>query len=83
MQLVIDCRGQVRCVYSEEIDLTALGLPTIRRASHIEPDDVGQWWADLMPIHGPRLGPFNQRSEALDAECGWLNEHWLLGSACP
>lgn len=76
MQLVIDQGGQVSCVYSEAIDLNALGLLTIRRGSHVEPDDQGRWWADLAPVSGPRSGPFDRRSEALDAERAWL-EAWL------
>ena len=68
MQLVIDRRGVTRCLYDEAIDLRVLGVMTIRRASHVEPDPFGAWWADLLPVDGPRLGPFNQRSAALDAE---------------
>lgn len=77
MQLVVDARGQVQCLYSEAIDLAALGTLSIRRASHVEPDDVGRWWADLAPVRGPRLGPFTRRSDALAAEEGWLETHWL------
>ena len=79
MQLLIDREGNARCLYGEEIDLTALGELSIRRASHVEPDANGQWWADLGPVAGPRLGPFPKRSEALAAERVWLEEHWLNG----
>jgi hypothetical protein len=77
MQLRIDCDGTVRCVYAESIDLAALGTPSIQRASHVEPDNEGRWWADLSPIGGPTLGPFVARSLALDAEHAWLESHWL------
>ena len=77
MQLVIESGGVVRCVYSEEIDLTALGNPVITRASHVEPTEQNQWYADLSPINGPRLGPFTYRSDALTAEQQWLALHWL------
>ena len=77
MQLVINPGGAVRCVYSEEIDLTALGSPVITRASYVEPDQQGRWSADLSPVGGPLLGPFRSRSEALDAEQQWLDNHWL------
>ena len=77
MQMVIDLMGLVRCLYEEAIDLHALGRPTIIRASHVEPDAAGQWWADLSPVAGPRLGPFRVRSEALGAERAWLESHWL------
>ena len=77
MELVVDAQGVVRCVYSEELDLSALGPLAIRRASHVEPDADGNWWADLAPVNGPKLGPFWRRSEALDAERTWLETHWL------
>ena len=80
MQLVITPSGAVRCVYSEEIDLSALGSPTITRASHVEPDDQGQWWADMAPVAGPRIGPYRHRSQALDAEQQWLASHWLVST---
>ncbi len=75
MQLVIDCRGVVRGIYAEAIDLSQLGHMAIRRASHVEPDGAGRWWADLTPIGGPTLGPFDRRNEALVAELAWLEEH--------
>lgn len=79
MQLIIRPGGQVRTLYDEAIDLNALGSSVILRASHVEPDDQGRWWDDLEPVHGPRLGPFSFRSEALHAERLWLEGHWL----CP
>ncbi len=82
MQLLIDSRGEVTCLYEESIDLSALGPLTIRRASHVEPDTEGCWWADLAPVDGPRLGPFDRRSVALDAERAWLEAHWLPGPGC-
>jgi hypothetical protein len=77
MHLIIDTRGTMRGVYAEAIDLARLGEVTIRRASHVEPDEAGRWWADLAPVGGPRLGPFGRRSEALAAEAQWLEDHWL------
>ena len=77
MRLLIDRVGQVHCTYGEEIDLNALGPISIRRASHVEPDSEGKWWADLAPVNGPKLGPFTKRSEALEAERAWLEENWL------
>ena len=77
MELLVTPGGSVRCIYSETIDLHALGLPEIQRASHVEPDANGQWWADLSPVNGPKLGPFTQRSAALAAEHAWLADHWM------
>jgi hypothetical protein len=78
MHLVIDLRGSVRCVYAEAIDLSLLGDLTIRRASHVEPDERGKWRADLSPVGGPLLGPFDRRGDALATEEEWLDSHWLI-----
>jgi hypothetical protein len=77
MRLVISPTGSVRCLYSEELDLAALGKLEIARASYVEPTADGQWLADLAPVGGPVLGPFAQRSDALAAEVEWLERHWL------
>jgi hypothetical protein len=81
MQLVIRPDGQIRGIYAEEILLNTLGLPSISRASHVEPDRDGHWHADLSPLQGPILGPFTSRSEALTAEVAWLEVHWLTPTA--
>jgi hypothetical protein len=78
MQLVIEPGVVVRCIYSEAIDLAALGSPDISRASHVEPDQQGRWWADMSPVGGHRLGPYSCRSEALVAEVAWLEVNFLL-----
>ncbi len=77
MQIVVCPDGSLRTLYDETIDLPALGALSIRRASHVEPDDSGRWWADLAPMNGPRLGPFDRRSDALKAEQEWLEANWL------
>ena len=78
MELVVTSTGQVRFVYAEALDLRALGPPAIRRGSHVEPDAQGRWTADLVPVGGPVLGPFEHRHSALAAEVTWLREHWLI-----
>jgi hypothetical protein len=78
MQLRVDPDGRLHCIYAETIDLACLGTLTIRRASSVEPDEQGRWWVDLTPVGGPRLGPFQRRSQALDTEQQWLNQHWLM-----
>ena len=77
MTIVVDPGGEMRCIYAEAIDLSCLGSLSIRRASHVEPDANGRWWADLSPVSGPKLGPFGRRTEALTAELQWLKTHWL------
>ena len=42
--------------------------------AHAEPDRDGNWWADMGPVDGSVLGPFENRTEALRAERGWLLE---------
>ncbi len=81
MQLLVSPAGQVRCVYDEAIDLSSIGTVDIRRGSHVEPNEEGRWTADLSPVGGPVLGPFDTRSEALAAEVAWLHEHWLRSPA--
>jgi len=76
-ELVVSPAGVVRFVYDDAVDLNALGPVQIRRASAVEPDDAGQWWADLAPVEGPMLGPFARRADAVVAEVRWLAEHWL------
>jgi len=80
MQIIIDSGGAVRCIYSEMINLAALGSPAISRASRVEPDQQGRWWADMSPVGGGVLGPFSVRSEAIAAERSWLELHWLSRS---
>ena len=77
MELVVLPSGDMRLIYSEALDLAAFGQLTIRRASHVEPDEQGQWFADLAPVAGPHLGPFACRSQALAAEEAWLTAHAL------
>jgi len=61
-------------VYGEELDLRELRRLQITRASHVEPDKDGFWWADMGPVDGPVLGPFKNRTEALGAEGGCWRE---------
>ena len=75
--LVVGHDGTLEALYGERLDLSSLGSLTIRRASHVEPTPDGLWTADLSPVDGPVLGPFVKRSEALAAECRWIDTHVL------
>lgn len=77
MQLLVDASGGMKCIYGEAIELQSLGELNIARGSQVEPDASGQWWADLSPVSGPKLGPFENRSPALAAEVQWLERNWL------
>jgi hypothetical protein len=78
MELLIRPDVLVRCIYGEAIDLHGLGQLHITRASTVEPGAEGHWWVDLALVQGPRLGPFRQRRQALDAEQQWLSRYWLM-----
>jgi hypothetical protein len=78
MELLVQPDGAVRCIYDEALNLSALGRVRITRGSHVEPDEDGRWFADLGPAHGPCLGPFERRSDALAAESRWLSANWLV-----
>ena len=80
MQILIEPTGNCRCVYSEAIDIQQIGAADIQRGSHVEPTADGKWTADLSPVNGPVLGPFQTRSQALAAEVAWLLANWLMPS---
>lgn len=57
--------------------LSELGPTSTSRASHVEPGPDGKWYADMSPVNGPQLGPFDRRRTALDEEVEWLRENRL------
>lgn len=72
----VNDNGGLQFVYDDELAfLSALGATSTRRASHVEPNDNGLWTADMSPVGGPVLGPFDLRGEALAAEVEWLKEN--------
>jgi hypothetical protein len=75
MNIYFRPNGSAQCLYGENIELNALGVLDIKRASHVEPDpdNPGTWYADLAPVGGPRFSGFASRAEALAAEECWLN----------
>jgi hypothetical protein len=77
--MCIDPHGRITVIYRDDLRpaLESIGTTEIRRASHVEPDTTGRWYADLSPVNGPRLGPFLLRQEALDAELAWLEAHGI------
>jgi hypothetical protein len=74
--ITIQPDGTLRFIWSDELrPILALGRGSIERASHVESNDANQWEADLSPVGGPVLGPFDNRSDALAAEIEWLQSH--------
>lgn len=81
MNIFIRPNGNAQCLYAEDINLAELGSLSIARASHVEPVEncTSLWSADLAPVGGPVLGPFETRRQALAAEADWLNSKMATG----
>jgi hypothetical protein len=76
MKVKISKGGKITFIYSDDLQpLMKTGKATIKRASHVEPIESGEWIADMSPIQqGVILGPFSKRQKAIDAEIFWLQE---------
>jgi hypothetical protein len=75
--------GVIRFIYNDSLrGLMDAGKSTVVRASEVEPNEEGQWTADLSRVGGPILGPFKFREEALTAEVQWLEAN-SFGEAKP
>ncbi len=83
MRLFISPQGRIHFLWEPALTELAqqLGEPHVRRASWIDRSPDG-YWADLERSGGPRLGPFESREAAIDAEKAWLENH-RLGLAEP
>ena len=77
MEIIVQSGGCAFCIFNDDLPLVGMGKLAITRASHVEPTDDGQWMADLSPVNGPTLGPFERRGDALAAEVEWLRTNWL------
>lgn len=76
MEITLLVSSQVQAIYSDDAAemLESVGNVSIARASHVEPTQGG-WSADMSPVGGPVLGPFDRRGAAIDAEIAWLKEN--------
>lgn len=73
LQIVVS-EGEIRFIHQDDLaEAFQAGKASTRRASHVEPGKDG-WKADLRPVNGPVLGPFNRRDTALQAEDNWLRQ---------
>ena len=79
VELLFDTDGTIRMIYDDGLRklMARLGKVEIRRASHVEPDHKGKWWADMSPVDGPRFGPYDYREQALIKEVLYLQEKGL------
>jgi hypothetical protein len=73
LRLVVSPNGTLSAIAPDNLTfLATLGQLDIKRVSNVEPDANNQWNADLSPVGGPILGPFEDRKDALAAEVAWL-----------
>lgn len=71
--IVVEPNGTVLLIYEDDLrGLLANGKAEIKRVSSVEPTVDGRWTADLSPINGPVLGPYETRAEALESEVKYL-----------
>ena len=82
--IIISADGlTIRHIYSDDlVEMDArLGFSETKRVSNVEPgyftDGITRWFADMSPVGGPELGPFNTRAEALAVEVNWLERNNL------
>lgn len=81
--IIITPEGRVRHIYSDDlVEMDArLGFSETKRVSNVEPgyftDGITRWFADMSPVGGSVLGPFNTRAEALACEVNWLERNNL------
>ena len=71
--------GRMTFIYDDTLaGLLQTGACRVDRASHVEPKMTlygVRWFADLAPVAGPVLGPYDTRARALQEEVDWLNAH--------
>jgi len=73
-----DETGALTFIYHDDLAfLMELGHAETKRASHVEPGPDNKWYADMSPVAGPVLGPFDFRQQALDAETKFIKENVL------
>jgi hypothetical protein len=63
--------GKVICVYTDAINLHALGVLDVHRASSVEFDSTSQRWTAVL-TDGTLVGSFSSRQAAIKAEVEML-----------
>lgn len=77
-KISVSPKGVMQFIYTDRLaSLLQQGASRIERASHVEPDPQGGWYADMSPVGGPMLTGFALRQEALDAEVAWLEANMI------
>ena len=72
--------GTAKTLWTDAIDLPALGTASVTRASHVEFDAAEQAWFVAEPDGRRVKGGFSKRAEALAWEHEWANGN-LMASA--
>lgn len=76
----INARGQMGCLYAEEIiNFRAFGKLKVRRASHVEFNNKTQRWTVTL-VNKVKLGTYPTRKEALKVEVRYLNKRIMKGT---
>jgi len=47
------------------------------KSAELKSQYLTKWWADMLPVGGPVLGPYTHRKAALEAEITWLRANNL------
>lgn len=80
MKIKINPDGTINILYTEDICMEELGkVDSIKRLFHVEPTQDNKWIAaaNTGTSECVILGPFDKRSEALDAEVAWIEDNVL------
>ena len=79
MKLRITPDGTLHAIAPDSLEFfNRLGNVQVQRVSRVEPvstESGMKWSADLALVGGPVLGPFQKRSEAIQAELEWLDKN--------
>ncbi len=75
MTLEVTPDGNIRCLYTDEIDLPQLGRLQVSRASHIEYDNRLHKWTVTSAKTGKRLHSSMTRESALE----WERQYYSPG----
>lgn len=80
MKIKINPDGTINLLYTEDICVEELGkVDSIKRLFHVEPTQDNKWTATVNRDTSEcvMLGPFDKRSEALEAEVTWIEDNIL------
>jgi hypothetical protein len=70
--LTVECTGEVRCLYTEALNLSAIGSLKVVRASQIEFNNENQQW-EVRSMEGNLVYSDCSRTACLEWERKWLS----------